>query len=67
MINDEIYPMNRRTIFYKCDPSRNANCSKTACQKECKFTTNAEFSGDGKKYKFNNITWEFEEVPDDSN
>lgn len=48
MINDEIYPMNRKTIFYKCDPSMNANCSKTTCQKECKFTTNAEFSGDGK-------------------
>jgi hypothetical protein len=62
MINDEIFPMNRGTTFYKCDPSKNADCRKTTCQNECKFTTKAECSCDGKKYRFNVMTWEFEEI-----
>lgn len=61
MINDEIFQMKRGTTFYKCDPSKNTDCRKTACQNECKYTTKAECSADGKKYRFNVMTWEFEE------
>lgn len=65
MIDDEIYRMNQKKIFYKCDPSKNVNCRKGSCQNECKYTTKAEFSADGKKYRFNVMTWEYEEIIDD--
>lgn len=67
MIDDEIYSMNRPTIFYKCDPSKNLECKKTVCQQECKFTIKAECSADGKRYRFNVMTWEYEEINDADN
>ena len=62
MIDDRIFHMNRDVTFYLCDPSKNEKCGKDMCQNECKFTTNPEFSADGKKYKWNVNRWEFEEV-----
>lgn len=34
-------------IVYKCDPEKNAECKKTACQDLCFMTSKKEYSSDG--------------------
>ena len=35
-------------ILYRCDPEKNTDCPKTACQRWCVLTTVQEFSTDGR-------------------
>ena len=42
--------MHELNYFYKCDPVKNKECSKSDCQKSCFMTTHKEYSADGKKY-----------------
>lgn len=48
--------------FYKCDPKKNTECKKTACQNECFFTTCKKYSANGKEYRINADTNQFEVV-----
>ena len=54
--------MTEKSIVYLCDPEKNNLCRKTACQKECKHTTHKEFSLDGKKYRYNDYSHNYEVV-----
>lgn len=38
--------------LYICDPEKNTECKKTACQQECKYTTNPAFKKDGTKAQY---------------
>lgn len=49
-------------IVYRCDPEKNATCRKTACGKECNFTTQPEYSADGIKYRYNEDTSDYERM-----
>ena len=40
-------------IVYFCDPSKNHECKKTACQDLCFLTTEKEYSIDGIPMKYN--------------
>lgn len=55
--------------FYLCDPSKNIECSKRGCAHNpnskyprCCMTMKKECSTDGKKYRFNEKTMEYEKV-----
>ena len=37
-------------VLYPCDPSKNTECAKTACQTQCTMTAKKEFAKDGWKY-----------------
>jgi len=46
--------MSENKELYKCDPNKNTQCSKSGCMynknskhRDCKLTTNKEFSTDG--------------------
>lgn len=54
--------MSNPDIVYKCDPSRNAECKKNSCQSLCFHTSNSKYSIDGKRYKYNANTDEFEDM-----
>lgn len=54
-----------RQIFYKCDPKKNYQCRKTACQSECFFTTHKEYAKDKKTYVYNTGIRAIERVKDD--
>ena len=45
--------------FYLCDPSKNAYCTKEACQNECYFTKNKEYSKDNKEYEWSEFFGEY--------
>ena len=41
--------MEKETVFYRCDPSKNTDCKKgVLCQMKCFYTTKKGFSSDGK-------------------
>lgn len=61
--------MIKEQIVYLCDHKKNKDCRKTICYGEpnlhpdwgvCKFTTNPEYSKDGKKYWYNTETSKYE-------
>ena len=54
---------NKTPRVYKCDPKKNKNCKKTACQILCFYSLNPANSADGKVYKYNANTGK-EEVVD---
>lgn len=35
---------NPEKLFYKCDPAKNTECTKEACQRECFHTTKKEYA-----------------------
>ena len=54
-----------QNYVFKCDPSKNKECKKTSCQRECFMTTKKEYSIDGKYYRYNQFFDNFEEVKDE--
>lgn len=52
----------KNTIVYICDFERNKECKKTACQELCFHTLNPAYSVDGKRYRFNVDTGEYENM-----
>lgn len=34
----------KKDILYLCDPCKNTECQKSACQKQCKLTAKREFA-----------------------
>lgn len=48
-----------RPQIYKCDPEKNIYCAKTACQKECFYTINRDYSLDNKPYVYDDQTQDF--------
>ena len=55
---DKVDP-NKKEL-YKCNPTKNTACSKTACfytkiLGECKYTTNPDYSLDGVAYSANDL------------
>ena len=38
-------------VLYPCDPSKNTECAKTACQQECTMTTKKQYATDDWKFK----------------
>lgn len=57
--------MGDHNYVFKCDPSKNKECKKTSCQRECHMTTKREYSLDGKLYRYNQFFDNFEEVNDE--
>lgn len=57
--------MSDRRVF-KCDSNKNTNCKKTICQGLCKFTTNQEYSIDGKTYAYDNTLQDYVEVQEEN-
>lgn len=49
-------------FVYLCDPDKHYLCKKTGCQKECFHTLHREFSKDGKKYRYNDYSHNYEVV-----
>lgn len=49
-------------IVYKCDPQKNTECKKRSCQSLCFHTLNSKYSADGRKYRYNVNTDEFEDM-----
>lgn len=40
-------------IVYECDPEKNIECDKTMCGTMCFHTRHAEYSVDGRMYRYN--------------
>ena len=54
--------MNDPEYVYKCDPTKNKECTKESCRIYCNHTTKPEYSVDGKKYKWIPSTGEIIEI-----
>ena len=44
---------NENKTLHKCDPKKNTECRKTACQTECFFTTHKEYRANNKVFMYN--------------
>lgn len=55
-------PTKNDLVVYLCDPKKNGKCMKTACQDLCFHTLHAEFSKDGKRYRYNVDKDEYENL-----
>lgn len=54
--------MNYIPIVYRCDFERNKECEKTVCQDLCFHTLNPDYSVDGKRYRYNADSDEYENL-----
>ena len=55
--------INQYKPLYLCNPELNKKCEKTSCQTDCFYTTNPEYSLDGKKYNVDLKTCKIREIP----
>lgn len=49
-------------IVYECDPEKNIECDKVMCGDMCMHTRHAEYSVDGRMYRYNAHTKQIEPV-----